>query len=72
MLSERMIKKLGHDTELTNLHDYLLTYDISPMERLKRSKTLTDFWAKNRRKFYKLQKQANKLSKKLMTPNICY
>lgn len=66
MYSERMIKKLVNDEPLTNLNDYICTYDIEPTEKLKRSIAITDFWVKNRCKFYKLQKQANKISKKLM------
>ena len=56
MYSERLIEKLGHDTPLTNLHDYLVTYDIPPMERLKRSMALIDFWVKIRREYSKLYK----------------
>ncbi len=57
MLSERMIKKLSHDTALTRLHDCLVTYDIDPIEKLKRGIRLNDFWVENRRKYYELYKK---------------
>ena len=55
MLSEQMIKKLANDTLLTKLHDYLLTYDIGPMERLKRSIALVDFWVAEGDRFKKFK-----------------
>ena len=56
MYSKHLIKKLANDTPLNNMHDCLLTYDITPFEKLKRSIVLTDFWVENRRQYYKLYK----------------
>ena len=69
MLSRLMIRKLSHDTALMKMDEYIITYDIPPLEKLKRSIALTDFWIENRRKYYRLQKQLRKISK-LLTKNI--
>lgn len=44
MYSEEIIQKLANDELLMKLEDYLITYRISPSEKLRRSIRLSDFW----------------------------
>lgn len=59
MYSVRLLKKIAKDVPPKYFSDYIGTLDIGEREQISRIGNLINFWAKNRSKFYRLQKRAN-------------
>lgn len=59
MNSKKSTKETEIDVMLIILYEYIADYDIPLRDQFDRGMKVTEFWDKNRRKYFKLQKRAH-------------
>ena len=59
MCNKSQIKKSTIDVALMIFYEYIADFEIPFNEQVERNIKVTEFWEKNRRKFFKLQKRAH-------------
>lgn len=70
MGSKSQTKKSTIDVALMIFYEYIADYDIPLREQSERSIKVIEFWDKNRRKYFKLQKRAHTAKRRAYKHNV--